>query len=128
MLSKYLSGKKSKALYWHSISGIIPFTWFILFISILAIGTFKLGYIPAYGNRIDPGDLHINFLVILHAIFLVLAVFAVISWVALSIIIYSFYKGYSLFNKTTLRLFFIGIGGFVVFKYIFPGTFAWVLN
>jgi hypothetical protein len=128
MRSKYLSRNQAKAVQWHTILGIVPFAWLLLFLSILAVGTFKLGYVPAYGNRIDPGDLHINLLLVIHAVCLVLAVFAVIGWMILSFILYSFYKGYSMFNKITWRLFIIGITGFFIFKYLFPGTFAWVLN
>ncbi|MGG9962509.1 hypothetical protein [Ferruginibacter sp. SUN106] len=117
-----------KAIHIHSFLGIIPLVWFLSFLSILAIGTFKLGYIPQYGNPVDPDTLHIGGLELLHSILFMMSIIAFFGWITVTIILLSFYKNSFVFNKTALVLFAIGVTGFLVFKYVFPGFGAWVFD
>jgi hypothetical protein len=53
----------------HSILGIVPFLWFLAFLIIILLGTIKLGYVPQYGNIIDPYALKIGAITKAHFFF-----------------------------------------------------------
>jgi hypothetical protein len=111
----------------HTIAGIIPFAWLLLFLAILGIGTVHLGYIPQYGNHIDPDSLNIHFLGFLHMIFGLLGTASTCVWVTLAAIMISSTPKIAL-RKIPTILFFIGVGGFFLFKYAFTEQFLWVFD
>lgn len=111
----------------HSILGIIPFLWFMSFITILAIGMIKLGHVPKYGNPLDPTSLNMNVLSVFSFLCGLCAYISFYLWIGMSLILLFFRSNYS-FHKLNTVLFFIGVGGFFVFKYLFPDVFAWVID
>jgi hypothetical protein len=110
----------------HSILGIIPFLWFLAFLMIILLGTIKLGYVPKYGNIIDPYALKIGAITKAHFFLGISALLAFYIWLVMSAIFF-FIKGFS-FNKITTILFFVGVIGYLTFKYLFPNVFAWVMD
>jgi hypothetical protein len=120
--------KDLKAIHIHSFLGIIPFVWLLSFLTILTIGTFRLGYVPQYGNVVDPYALHIGVLELLHNILFVVSIIAFFGWISVTIILFSFHKGSFVLNKTALVLFIIAVTGFIIFQYVFPGIGAWVFD
>jgi hypothetical protein len=112
----------------HKVLGVIPFIWFISFLLILLIGTINLGYVPKYGNLIDPYALNIDILSSLHVFCAFLAYIAFYLWLTLSAIFLVFFKKEFSLNKLSTVLFIIGVVGFFIFKYIFTDVFLWVVD
>jgi len=112
----------------HSVLGIIPFIWFVSFLLILLIGIFHFGYIPKYGNSVDPYALNLRNLSLFSFLCGFLAYIAFYTWIGMSIIFLLFFKKKFSFNKTTTILFIIGVLGFFIFKYLFSDVFAWVID
>ena len=112
----------------HSSLGVMPFVWFMLFLSILMVGTIHLGYIPKYGNHIDPDALNISTLSTIHLISAFFAYLAFYLWILISIIMKYYFKMNFSLNRITTIFFFIGVLGFFVFKFIFKQYFLWVMD
>lgn len=112
----------------HTVLGIIPFLWLISFLLVLMIGTIKLGYIPEYGDHIDPYALNLHLLSLIHFWLYVLSIFAFFLWLAGTAVIMVFFgkKGY--LNILSTALFITGTAGFFIFKYGFREYFAWVFD
>ena len=92
----------------HSFLGILPFIWFVSFLLILLIGIFHFGYIPKYGNSVDPDALNLRYLSLFSFFCGFLAYIAFYIWIGMSIIFLLFFKKKFSFNKTTTILFIIG--------------------
>ena len=112
----------------HSFLAILPFAWFVCFLIILFAGIIHFGYVPIEGNLVDPYKLGLDWLSIILTIFSVGAYMAFYLWIAMSVVFIIFFKGQKLLNRTTTILFVIGISGFFIFKYFFPGVSGWVLD
>jgi hypothetical protein len=112
----------------HTTLGIIPFIWFIFFLTMVIIGTIYFGNIPKYGNPIDPYALGLDWINIFEAFFSVLGIISFFLWPLLTIILYIFFRNKIILNKLSIILFIIGIVGFFVFKYGFTETFLWVAD
>ena len=112
----------------HTILGIVPFVWFISFLSILIIGTIKLGYIPEYGNIIDPEALKIKTLGLFHFLFFMAAYCSFYLWIIFSIVLVVLYKRRFIPNTLSLILFLIGVLGYFIFKFVFSKNFLWVFD
>lgn len=112
----------------HSFLGILPFVWFVSFLLILSIGFIHFGAMPKYGNLVDPYALNLRYLSLFSFFCGFLAYLAFYLWLGMSIIFIVFFKKKYTFNKTTSILFFIGVFGFFLFKYLFTDAFAWVID
>lgn len=112
----------------HSILGIIPFIWFLSFLLILTMGIIHIGYVPKYGNPIDPYALNLDVISYLHFIFGLCAYLAFYLWIGMSIILVIFFKKKFSFHRASTILFIIGVSGFFIFRYIFPDVFGWILD
>ncbi|OYU95574.1 MAG: hypothetical protein CFE21_10550 [Bacteroidetes bacterium B1(2017)] len=114
--------------YIHTTLGIIPFFWFISFLTMIIIGTIKLGSIPKYGNHIDPYALGLDSLNLIEVVLSILGLFSFILWLVLTPILYYFFKNKTSLNKSSIVLCIIGVLGFIVFRFIFTETFLWVVD
>lgn len=112
----------------HSFLGLIPFVWLISFLIILFIGIIHFGYVPKEGNPVDPYKLGLDWLTIIMTICFVGAYIAFYLWIILSVIIFTLIKKRQVFNKVTTVMFFIGVLGFFIFRYLFPSVWGWVLD
>ena len=112
----------------HSFLGILPFIWFLSFLIILAIGIIHFGYLPKYGNLVDPYALNIRYLSLFSFFCGLCAYVAFYLWIVMSIIFITFLRKEFSFNRTTTILFIIGVLGFFVFRYLFSDVFAWVID
>lgn len=111
----------------HSFLGVIPFIWFITFLIMLFIGISHFGFVPKEGNPVDPYKLGLDWLSVVITICSAFAYIAFFLWIGLGITIIFLRKKGS-FNKTTTILFIIGVSGFLIFKYLYPEVFGWVLD
>lgn len=111
----------------QTILGYIPFIWFIFFVIILLIGTLKLGYVPKYGNVIDPYALNLELLSIIHVITATLSYLAVFVWILLTGILIIL-KRQIIINRTSFVFLLIGLVGFIIFKFFFTQIFLWVFD
>lgn len=112
----------------HTALGIIPFAWLCSLLLILFIGVFHFGYVPKYGNPVDPYALGLDWI---YSFEVWLALFGFISffvWPVLTVILYIFFKNKIVMNKLSIILFIIGIAGFFIFRYGFSETFLWVVD
>jgi hypothetical protein len=110
----------------YTILGVIPFLWLVSFVTILCVGTIRLGYIPKYGNRIDPDALNINFLSLVQAILAILAYIAFFLWIVITSLLVSYFRKKITPNRVSIYLFLIGVISFFILKYIFTEYFLWV--
>jgi hypothetical protein len=112
----------------HTALGIIPFLWFISFLFILMIGTIKLGYIPEYGDQIDPYALNLHSLSFIHFWLFILSFFAFFLWLTGTVVIMIFFRKKDSLNNLSTALFITGTAGFFIFKYGLTDYFAWVFD
>lgn len=112
----------------HSTLAIVPFIWLLSFLYILIVGIIHFGYIPHEGNPVDPYKLGLDNLNMFVGIMLGVSLLTTILWVLISIVCTVFLRGKFSLNKISTILFFIGVFGFLIFRYIFPDVFGWVLD
>ena len=98
----------------HALLGIIPFLWFISFLYVLVKGIFYLGYIPKYGNPVDPYELGlVDWVYDIEVWLTVLSFMSFFLWILITGVIYLFFRDKVAFNKASVILFMVGIGGFL---------------
>jgi hypothetical protein len=112
----------------HIILGIIPFLWLISFLVILTIGTIHFGYIPKAGNPVDPYALGLDSINRFEVGLVLLSFIAFFLYIPLTILLYILSKQKANPNNLSLILFTIGVGGFLIFRYIFTDVFLWVAD
>jgi hypothetical protein len=112
----------------HTALGIIPFAWLISFLIMLIIGTIHFGYVPKYGNPIDPYALGLDWINIIELWLGFLGYLSFFIWPLLTAILYIFFRNKITLNKLSMLMFFIGITGFFIFRYGFSEAFLWVVD
>jgi hypothetical protein len=111
----------------HAFFGIIPFAWLLSFLTILLIATIHFGYIPKYGNPIDPSALGLDQIEYVEVILAFCAFISFFIWTFLSLI-FIFFKSKIQLSKLPIFLFVIGVCGFFVLRYEFTDIFLWVVD
>ncbi len=107
----------------------VPFAWFLSFLTILAVATFKLGYVPKCGNPIDPYLLGLDLLSLIHLLLLCATFFAVFLWPFITIETINV-SGFRAFHENRFQILFfaIGVGGCLIVRTAFGPYIAWVLD
>jgi hypothetical protein len=112
----------------HIALSIIPFAWLCSLLLILVIGVFHFGYIPKYGNPIDPYALGLDWIYFFEVWLALLSFLSFFTWPLLTVMMYLLFKDKFAWNKLSIVFFITGIVGFFIFKYGFPETFLWVVD
>jgi hypothetical protein len=108
--------------------GLIPFIWFVAFLVTLSIGIIKLGYIPQEGDLNDPYKLGLDWINIFLGIWGLFAYLAFYVWIITAISFFAYFRDKKMFNRKATVLFIIAVAGVLIFEYLFPGVFGWVLD
>ena len=109
----------------HIILGSIPFAWLISFLLMLIIGTIHFGYIPRYGNIVDPYSLGLGWINIIEVALFFLSFLSFFLWPIFSAIL--FFNKEAL-SKISIIMYLVGVSSFFIFKYIFTSAFEWVMD
>lgn len=112
----------------HTVIGFIPFVWLVVFLTILGVGTISLGYIPEYGNKIDPSALSLDFLGYFNFIFWVLGFIGFWFWIVLTMVMIVFFKVKITTIKTSTIFFIVGATGYFLFNNVYTANFLWVFD
>jgi hypothetical protein len=112
----------------HFILSLIPFTWLILFLYVLAKGTIYLGYIPTEGDLTDPSAIGMNGLTIVIGIGVLYVISASVLWFAIAYILLKEPQSKPKLSRLSVVLHVTGLTGFLLFRFILTGHFGWVLD
>lgn len=107
----------------------MPFAWLLSSLLILSVATIILGYVPKYGNPVDPYTLGLDLVTRIHLLLFCVGIFSACLWpfFTIQMVVASGFKTFSE-NKIPVLLFISGLVGYLLFAFTMNPYFSWIMD